>query len=85
MSKEGNLKKLDKEFKKLTKNKFLSPHSCTQLNQTRAYIFELAKIINHFERKFDYVPSSARLLFNEYNNKQEKMLFKKFQEAYSNN
>jgi len=75
-------KKIDKEFKKLTKNRFLSPSNCTQLKQTRAYIFELNKIIRHFENKFDYVPTSAQLLFNEYNSKQEHMLFEKYKKEF---
>lgn len=83
MKKEEVKKKADKEFKKITKKKFLSPQNCTQLNQTRSYIFELNKIIRHFESKFDYVPSSAQMLFNEYNVRQERMLFEKFQEEYS--
>lgn len=83
MNKNDFNKKLEKEFKKLAKNKFLSPEACTQLNQTRAYIFELNRIIMHFEKKFDYVPSSAQLLFNEYNMKQEKMLYQKYREKYS--
>ncbi|MCG8311079.1 MAG: hypothetical protein MI975_27075 [Cytophagales bacterium] len=79
----GNSKKqLDREFKKLTKNKFLSPDNCTQLRQTRACIFELNKIIKHFEKKFDYIPSSAQLLFNEYNTRQEQMLFEKYKKEY---
>ncbi len=82
MKKGEDTKKLDKEFKKLTKNKFLSPDSCTQLNQTREYIFELNQIIKHFENKFNYIPSSAQLLFNEYNVKQERMLFEKYKEDY---
>ena len=83
MNEEENVKKLDKEFRKLTKNKFLSPRSCTQLNQTRAYLSELNEIIKHFEQKFNYVPSSAQLLFNEYNVKQEKMLYEKYKEEFS--
>jgi len=82
MNKGELKKKVDKEFKKITKNKFLSPHNCTQLNQTRSYIFELNKIIQHFENKFNYVPSSAQLLFNEYNVKQERMLYEKYREEY---
>lgn len=83
MNKEKFTKKLDKEFKKLTKKKFLSPQHCTQLDQTREYISELNDIIRHFENKFDYIPSSAQLLFNEYNMKQEKMLFEKYKDDYS--
>ena len=83
MKKEEFKKKVDKEFKKITKNKFLSPRNCTQLNQTRSYIFELNKIIRHFEKKFDYVPSSAQMLFNEYNVRQERMLYEKYREEYN--
>jgi hypothetical protein len=75
-------KRLDKEFRKLTKDKFVSPNECTQLNQTRAYIFELNKIIKHFEKKFDYIPPSAQLLFNEYNMRQESMLFDDYKKEY---
>lgn len=83
MSGEEINKRIDKEFKKLTKDKFVSPSRCTQLNQTRAYIFELNKIIKHFEQKFNYIPPSAQLLFNEYNNRQEKMLFDDYLREYS--
>lgn len=79
----GKNKKIEKEFKKLTKDKFLSPARCTQLNQTRAYIFELNKIIKHFEKKFNYIPPSAQMLFNEYNVRQEKMLFENYLKEYS--
>jgi hypothetical protein len=84
MRDESNNKKIEKEFKKLAKDKFLSPARCTQLNQTRAYIFELNKIIRHFEKKFNYIPTSAQMLFNEYNVKQEKMLFENYLKEYSN-
>ena len=83
MNEDEFTKKVDKEFKKLAKNKFLNPRYCTQLNQTRAYIFELHEIIKHFENKFNYVPSSAQLLFNEYNVLQERMLYEKYKEEYS--
>jgi hypothetical protein len=82
MEDSEHIKKLDKEFKKLIKNKFLSPGSCTQLYQTRSYINELNEIIKHFETKFNYIPSSAQMLFNEYNMKQEKMLYEKYKEEY---
>ncbi len=80
--KKESIKKLDQAFNKLAKNKFLNPQNCNQLNQTRTYLFELSKIIQYFEQKFNYVPSSARLLFTEYNTKQESMLFEKYKEEY---
>ncbi len=76
-------KKAEKEFKKLTRHKFPRPEELTQLRQTRKYMLELHKIIKHFEKKFHYVPDEAFLLFNEYNMKQEKMLFEKFKEEFS--
>jgi len=85
MSTDSPNRKIDKEFRKIAREKFLPPGSITKLSQTRFYIFELNKLISHFEKKFSYVPSSARLLFNEYNNLQEKMLYDKFKEKYSEN
>ena len=83
--KKGKIRKsIDKEFKKITKNKFPSPQDCTQLNQTRTYIYELNRIIHHFEKKFNYIPNSAQLLFNEYNTRQEKMLFEKYKNDFLN-
>lgn len=84
MKKELNSKKIDKVFEKLARDKFQSPRSCTQLHQTRGYIFELHKIIKQFERDFNYVPTAARLLFYEYNLKQDMMLFEKYKEEFSN-
>ena len=79
----GKNKKIDKAFKKLAKDKFMNPERCTQLRQTRGYIFELNKMIKHFEKKFNYVPPSAQLLFNDYNTKQESMLFRNYNEEFN--
>lgn len=76
-------KKIEKEFRQLTRDKFIHPDQCTELNQTRAYLFELVGIIKHFEAKFNYVPPAAQLLLNEYNQKQERMLFKDYLKEYS--
>lgn len=83
MKKSKESKHIDQFFEKITRDKFLSPQSCTQLHQTRGYIFELNKIIKHFEREFNYVPTAARLLFYKYNLKQEMMLFEKYKEEYT--
>lgn len=75
-------KQLDRKFKMLSKDKFPSPANCDHLYQTRNYIFELNRIIKHFENKFDYIPSSAQVLFHEFNSKQESMLYDKYKEKY---
>ena len=84
MKKTINSKKIDKVFEKLARDKFHSPRRCTQLYQTRGYIFELHKIIKQFERDYNYVPTSARLLFYQYNLKQDMMLFEKYKEEFTN-
>ena len=38
-------KKLEKKFREIAKNKFLSPDNCTHLYQTRSYIYELNRIM----------------------------------------
>lgn len=83
MKKAKHLKKIDKLFEQLARDKFRSPQSCTQLYQTRAYIFELHKIIKQFEINFNYVPTTARLLFYQYNIKQEMMLFEKYKDEFT--
>ncbi len=83
MEKAKHLKKIDKLFEQLTRDKFHSPQGCTQLYQTRAYIFELHKIIKQFEINFNYVPTAARLLFYQYNIKQEMMLFEKYKDEFT--
>ncbi len=75
-------KKVEKKFERIAKNHFRDPEDCTELAETRSYLAELNKIIQHFERKFDYIPSSAQLLFNEYNSKQEQMLFEAYKKKY---
>ena len=75
-------KKVEKKFERIAKNHFRDPGDCTELAETRSYLAELNKIIQHFERKFDYIPSSAQLLFNEYNSKQEQMLFEAYKKKY---
>lgn len=77
-----NSKQINRAFKKLAKRKFPNPDNCTKLEQTRANIFELATIIQHFEKKFEYIPESALLLFYKYNEKQESILFDKYKEEY---
>ena len=77
-----NSKQINRAFKKLAKRKFPNPDSCTKLEQTRTNIFELATIIQHFEKKFEYIPESALLLFYKYNEKQESILFDKYKEEY---
>ena len=82
MGSDSKRKKLERKFKMMSKDKFPNPSNCTHLHQTRNYIGELNRIIKHFERKFEYVPSSAQVLFHEFNSKQESMLYEKYKQKY---
>lgn len=81
MQEDDRKKDLDKRFEKLIRNTFPNPEQLS-LTETRAYISELNKVISHFERKFNYIPSSAHLLFDKYNTKQEQMLFDQYLDEY---
>jgi hypothetical protein len=37
-----------------------------------------------FKRKFNYVPVSAQLMFNEYKNIQDRMVYENFRQSYQN-
>ena len=66
----------------MAKERIIDPRACKKLAETRRCILELHRIIQHFEREFGYVPDKARLMFNEYNSRQEKMLFEEFRNEY---
>ena len=83
MKEKEIIRHIDQEFKKLAKNKLLKPEDCNHPHQTRACIFELTKIIRHFEHKFNYVPPAAHLLVNEYSVKQERMIFENYCKEFS--
>jgi hypothetical protein len=75
-------KAVEKEFKRFAKSNLVSPRKCKKLEQTRHNIFELHKKIREFNDKFNYVPDDARLLFNEYELIQNRMLFENYQKNY---
>jgi len=75
-------KTVEREFRRFAKTTLVSPRKCKKLEQTRYNIFELHKKINEFRDKFNYVPDDARLLFNEYQVIQDRMVFENFRKYY---
>ena len=75
-------KTVEREFRRFAKSTLISPRKCKKLEQTRYNIFELHKKINELNEKFHYVPDDARLLFNEYQLIQDRMIFKNYQKNY---
>jgi hypothetical protein len=73
---------IEKEFRKFAKSSLISPRKCKKLEQTRHNIYELHKKISELNEKFHYVPDDARLLFNEYESIQDRMIFENYRKNY---
>ncbi|HLF36019.1 MAG TPA: hypothetical protein VI583_17380 [Cyclobacteriaceae bacterium] len=73
---------IEKEFRRFAKSALISPGKCKKLDQTRHNIYILHKKINELDSRFNYVPDDARLLFNEYQLIQDRMLFENFRKDY---
>jgi hypothetical protein len=77
-------KKAEKEFKRFVKHNLLKPEKCKRIDQTNYCIRQMHTMIHEFKRKFNYVPASARLMFNEYQNIQDRMVYENFRQSYQN-
>ena len=75
-------KVLELEFEKFTRMNFEKPTKCKSLVQIRYYIKELTEKIDELKQACNYVPNKAYTLLNQYNNRQNSMIFTNFQEAY---
>ena len=77
-------KKAEKEFKRFAKHNLLKPGKCKKIDQTYYCIQQLNTVIKEFKIKFNYVPVSAQLMFNEYKNIQDRMVYENFRQSYQN-
>jgi hypothetical protein len=75
-------KTVEREFRKFAKTTLVSPRKCKKIEQTRYNIHELHMKINELREKFNYVPDDARLLFNEYQVIQDRMVFENYRKSY---
>ncbi len=75
-------KKLEMELKNFTSRNFERPSNCRNLDQIRFYVRELCNKIEEYERRFNYVPSSAYSLLAQYNSVQNQMLYVDFRTTY---
>ena len=75
-------KTIEREFKRFAKSMLISPGKCKELDQTRYSIFVLHNKINELNSRFNYVPDHARLLFNEYQSIQDRMIFENYKKDY---
>jgi hypothetical protein len=75
-------KKIEMELKSFTSAHFERPSSCRNLEQIRFYVNELCKVIETYEKRFNYVPGDAYTLLAQYNARQNSLLYKDFVNSY---
>ena len=73
---------LETERRRFPASNFARPSACRNLDQIRHYIQELCVRIEDYQRRFDYVPSTAYTLLSEYNSRQNSLLYRDFIRNY---
>ena len=77
-------KTVEKEFKRFAKRNLLKPGKCKGIDETTYCIQQMHLKIQELKHKFNYVPVSAQLMFNEYQNIQDRMVYENFRDTYQN-
>ena len=75
-------KMAEKEFKRFARRNLVHPKKCTRIEQTQHFISELHHIFKEYKARFNYVPPSAQLMFNEYQNIQDRLVYENFKQTY---
>ena len=75
-------KKLELDLLKFTHRNFESPTNCRNIDQIRFYVRELCLKIEEYERRFNFVPTSAYSLLAQYNLVQNQLIYVEFKRAY---
>jgi hypothetical protein len=75
-------KKLEMDLRNFTDRNFESPSNCRNSDQIRFYVRELCLKIEEYERRFNFVPSSAYSLLAQYNLVQNQLIRVEFRKAY---
>jgi len=76
-------KQAEKEFRRFVRRHLVKPGKCRNMDQTRFYIYELHKKMKELKLLYGYVPDDAHLLFTEYQDIQDRMVFRNFQTTYA--
>jgi hypothetical protein len=75
-------KKIESELNAFALRNFERPSDCKDLDQIRFYIRELCVKIEDLEKRFEYVPHAAYKLLAQYNQKQNSIINKDFDNLY---
>lgn len=76
-------KRAEKEFRKFARNNLLKPSKCRRIDETNDCIFKMHEIIQVLRKRFNYVPDSAQLMMNKYQNIQDRMVYENFRRSYN--
>ena len=77
-------KAAEKEFRKFVKRNLPKPKKCKRIDEANYCLQQIHLKIQEFKSKFNYVPASAQLMFYEYQNIQDRMVYENFRETYQN-
>jgi len=77
-------KKAEREFKRFVKHNLIKPRKCKRIDQANYCIQRMHTIIQEFKLEFNFVPKSAQLMFYEYQNIQDRMVYENFRQSYPN-
>jgi hypothetical protein len=75
-------KSVENELNAFALRNFEKPADCKDLEQIRFYVRELCVKIEELEKRFEYVPHSAYQLLAQYNQKQNSLINKNFDNLY---
>lgn len=75
--------RLDLTFRNFALRNFEKPNECKDLGQLRYYVRELCLKIEEYDETFHYVPEWAYSLLTQYNQKQNILLLRDFQNTYA--
>ena len=76
--------KAEREFQRFARKHLMKPKKCKRIEQANHCIHLMYQMIQEFKTKFNYVPASAQLMFNEYQNIQDRMVYEIFRQSYQN-
>ena len=75
-------KKIEMDLKVFTSRNFERPADCRNAEQIRFYVRELCLKIQELESRFNYVPNWAYVLLDQYNSRQNTMVYVDFRNTY---
>jgi hypothetical protein len=77
-------KMAERAFRRFAKQNLLKPSKCKKIDEANYCIQQMHTCVQELKMKFDHVPASAQLMFNAYQNIQDRMVYENFRQSYGN-